>query len=246
MKLYLAGLSTGLYMDMEDLFADVKYVLESFYAVRKGSDFCKYINVFDDFILDSGAFTFMQGKEKVDWREYIDKYVDFINKYDIDRFFELDIDAVEGIEKVESLRSRLEEGTGKRCIPVWHKNRGTDYWKRMCKKYDYVAIGGMATDDSRKYRNWLVSKFPWFIKEAHKRGAKVHGLGYTPSNLKNCLFDSVDSTSWLGHRWGNLYRFTGNDIKKVSRRKGKLKNYKKSARHNLLEWIKLQKFLDKK
>lgn len=73
----------------------------------------------------------------------------------------------------------------------------------MIKEYSYVAIGGIATKDisPAKYE----ALFPWMLNQAHKNGAKVHGLGYTRvDNLERFRFDSIDSTTWTVG--GNLER----------------------------------------
>ena len=130
-------------------------------------------------MLDSGAFTFMvdvRDGHKIDWEEYVRNYAAFINEYDIDLFFELDIDNVVGIERVENLRSLLETLTGKKCIPVWHVSRGHDYWLKMIKEYDYVAIGGIVAKEIMP-RHYPV--FTQLIEEARREGTKVHALGFT-------------------------------------------------------------------
>ena len=71
--------------------------------------------------------------------EYLTRYINFINKYDIKYFFELDVDSIVGYEKVKQLRKRLENETGKKCIPVWHKSRGKEEYLKMCKKIDEIA-----------------------------------------------------------------------------------------------------------
>ena len=51
------------------------------------------------FMLDSGAFTFMNSGGKVDWKQYVNEYIDFINKWDIKYFIELDLYGILGVEK---------------------------------------------------------------------------------------------------------------------------------------------------
>lgn len=216
-------------------------ILESFYYLRNNESFMSIISHFGSFLLDSGAFTFMQGSHKgeIDWDGYVKEYASFINKWNVDLFFELDIDPIVGIREVERLRTKLESLTGKKPIPVWHKSRGKDYFIKMCENYPYVALGGIVTKEIS--RNIYEKAFPWFIKTAHDHKCKIHGLGYTTiSNLPKYRFDSVDSTAWLyGNRGGYLYRFnpkTGlmDQIKKEGCR---LKP-REAAMNNFNEWVK--------
>jgi hypothetical protein len=192
----------------------------------------------------------MQGSHqgKIDWDEYIEQYADLINRWDVKLFFELDIDVVVGLAEVERLRKKLETLTNKQCIPVWHRNRGKDYFLRMCEEYKYVSIGGIVTQEIP--RKIYEQAFPWFINIAHQNGCKIHGLGYTNiSGLHKYHFDSVDSTAWLyGNRGGYLYKFkpdTGTLEQIQSKDKGRLKP-RISALHNFIEWIKFSKYADKK
>lgn len=245
MKIFLAA-TNPVYTRYPELLNDCDYILDSFYALRK-KDLPDYMKNCKMFLLDSGAFTFRQNaKKSVNWDKYIKDYIDFINKYDIQYFFELDIDSIVGYEKVKEYRKRIEEGTGKKCIPVWHLSRGKEDFLKMCDEYDYVAIGGIAGTDrrSKKQQN-LIKAFPWFIKEAHKRGAKIHGLGCTSmSTLKRCHFDSVDSTSWLsGCKYGVAFQFNGKTMttrnKKVNYR---MSDPKQVDRNNFIEWCKFQQY----
>ena len=94
MKLCLAGLNSireGTYAILKD----IPFVLESFYYIRDYQ--IPLIHSAELFLLDSGAFTFMSNNKKgVDWNEYVDRYIEFINKHDVKYFFELDIDSVVG------------------------------------------------------------------------------------------------------------------------------------------------------
>ncbi len=222
-------------------FAQRISVLESFYYVQDWMD--PYIQKHWDFLLDSGAFTFMQANTKgVDWVEYVERYAAYINRLNIAHFFELDIDAVVGLRKVEELRTILERLTGKQSIPVWHHSRGRDYWQRMCDEYKYVAIGGMVSDV--KYRNRIEPLFPYFLGEASKRRTKVHGLGYTSLvGLTKYRFHSVDSTAWVyGNRSGFIYMFNGKTITKISAPAGMQMKSKAVAVHNFREWVKFQRY----
>ena len=244
MKVFLAGT----YSRNPELIISYKvpYILESFYYVKDWqleyirSDDCKM------FLLDSGAFTFMSGKKKVDFEDYLYKYINFINKYDIKHFFELDIDSVVGLKEVERYREILERETGKKSIPVWHKSRGKQYFLDMVKEYDYVAIGGIVTGEIKRSE---YKYFPWFIEQAHKHNCKIHGLGFTNTKLlKKYKFDSVDSTSWTyGQKRGNIVVFNGKYIETVlTPIKGKrLKDITQVDKHNLTEWVKYVRYMDR-
>ena len=219
------------------------YILESFFYADEDTE--RLLPYFGDFLLDSGAFTFMQGKGgSPNWDDYVERYADFIRRNNIKKYFELDIDSVIGYEKVKGIRTRLERLAGSPCIPVWHLSRGIDEYKRMCDEYNYVAIGGIVsgeiTKDKYKY-------FPYLIAEAHKRGAKVHGLGFTNlSQLRICHFDSVDSTAWTtGNRFGFLYWFDGKTMRKKDVPKGsRITDSRKVALNNFNEWLKFQKYAE--
>lgn len=225
-----------------DIIIDIA-VLESFYYADEYTEWL--IPRLKKFLLDSGAFTLFSSGKHIDWNDYLDKYIAFINRNDVKRFFELDIDSLVGYDKVLKFRERLERETGKKCIPVWHKSRGKDEFLKMCDEYDYVAIGGIV---SKEITSQEYPYFPWFIREAHKRGAKIHGLGFTNlEGLKKYKFDSVDSTSWTtGNRFGAIYTFDGETMKKTNAPPGKgLKDARAAAIRNFNEWVKFQKYAEK-
>lgn len=251
MKVYLAGLNGresiipyvhGKESPVEIVKDWKPYILESFFYKKDIEIILPYTG---DFLLDSGAFTFMQGKGGVlNWEEYIEQYADFIKRNKIQKYFELDIDSIVGYETVKKYRYKLESSVGWQCIPVWHKSRGIENFKQMCDEYKYVAIGGIVAKEI-KPEQYIA--FPSMINEAHKRGTKIHGLGFTsPDWLTKCHFDSVDSTAWTtGNRFGSVYQFDGKTMKKHDAPKGKrLADGRKVALINYIEWIKFQKYAE--
>lgn len=204
----------------------------------------KIIPYLEHFLLDSGAFTFMNSrhKSKVDWNNYLQKYIDFINEYDIKYFFELDIDVVVGYDRVREMRKILETKTGKRCIPVWHKSRGLEEWYKLTKEYDYVAIGGFVIKEIKKTEYKFIPKF---LEIAKKNNCKVHGLGFTNfEGLKKCKFYSVDSTTWInGQKFGEVQKFDGRTLKKYQgKNQRRLKNVEKAVINNFNEWVKFSEY----
>lgn len=257
MELYLAGGISGNLSaewrkisevaDYENILPKNGQILESYYYCRANNWMPKLIPTLRGFLLDSGAFTFMSGAGRVDWDAYVEEYGQFINRWGVDLFFELDIDSIVGLREVERLRAKLQKITGKYPIPVWHKNRGKEYFLTMCERYPYVAIGGIVTQEIP--RATYEKAFPWFIREAHKRGRKIHGLGYTSiAGLHKYRFDSVDSTAWLyGNRGGYLYKFNARkgDFDKITAPAGMRLKSKDAAMSNYLEWTKFQQYAEK-
>lgn len=216
------------------------FILESFYYTDEWVE--KAIPHFGSFMLDSGAFTFFSSGKQVDWNEYVGRYCEFVRRNNVGLFFELDIDAIIGYEKVKDIRRRIERETGKQPIPVWHKRLGKDEFLKMCNEYPYVAIGGIV---SREIMPRDYKFFPWFVNEAHKRGCKIHGLGFTNlKGLERYHFDSVDSTAWLsGNRFGSVYTFTGKTMKKRDKKDGeRISDSRAVAVHNFQEWAKFQQY----
>lgn len=220
-------------------------ILQSFYYVDEKT-VANILPHCSDFLLDSGAFTFLQNvKNNIKWEDYIKRYADFINKNDIKKFFELDIDSVVGYKKVLEYRKMLEDLTGKKSIPVWHKSRGKQDFIDTCKNYPYVALGGIVIKEITKEQ---YKYFPWFIDTAHKYGAKIHGLGFTSlEGIKQYHFDSVDSTAWTtGNRFGYVYKFDGKTMTKTDTPKGmRLADSRKTAIINFTEWVKFSKYVEK-
>lgn len=237
MKLFLAGIeSSYTWLPIDNS----KYVLSSYAYMNKG--LAENIHRWDMFLLDSGAFTFRKKSGNVDWNDYIDGYIEFILKHDVDYFFELDIDNIIGYENVLILRKKLEQSTGKKCIPVWHRTRGIENYIELCKTYDYIALGS-----STKYKNKENhNKLRYLLRIARQNNCKVHGLGFTSRMIKQYDFYSVDSTTWDGYRYGSLYRYNNGNIAIIKPPKGSrlIKDYKTITINNFLEWCKYQRYLE--
>lgn len=237
MKLFLAGLE-GAYSWLP--LNNVKYVLSSYAYMKKGIS--ENIHKWDMFLLDSGAFTFRKRSDNADWDKYIDGYINFINEYDVKYFFELDIDNLIGYNNVLTLRKKLEQNTGKQCIPVWHNTRGLDNYIELCKTYDYIALGSSTKYKEKENHN----KLRYLLRIARQNNCKVHGLGFTSKMIKQYDFYSVDSTTWDGYRYGSLYRYGNGNIKTIKPPKGKglKRDYRSVTINNFTEWCKYQRYLD--
>lgn len=243
MKIYLAGsISNESFKILEN--KHNKYLLQTFYDLRKMKDdkIEKLLNCCDEFLLDSGAFTFMNSGKKVDWKQYIDDYCDFVNKWDIKQFIELDLDHVVGVEDTIRIRKYIEQRTGKKPIPVFHRIRGMKYFREMCQEYPYIAIAasGIVKGIDEYVKNADLLK--QLLRIAHSYGTKVHGLAYTRlANINNITvpFDSVDSTAWLsGARFGTIYEIRNGQIKQ--RKSKRRMSESEINKINLDVWLKIQ------
>lgn len=250
MKIYLANTISRQSIVEEILKEDgitIPYMLESFYYIKpvQIAYFKKYCK---SFMLDSGAFTFMNQKRNTTLKAinfFTDKYIQFINENDIDLFFEMDLDKIIGLSEVEKLRYRIESETGKKSIPVFHPERGKDYFIDMIKEYDYIALGGSALKKPQHY----IKYFPYFIKEAKKHNCKIHGLGFTALSklhLPQYRFTSVDSSTWVQSvRFHSIFKFKNGKMNLIKSDIRKRKSNSKISKNNLIEWIKYSEYMSK-
>lgn len=251
MRVFLASTHEGLTRSTRKKLISIgkpKYILETFFnGERKCLESLNDVGV-ENFLLDSGAFSFMSGAEctKETLYNYAKKYADFIKKYNVKYYFELDVDTIFGIDFVEQIREMLERETGKPSIPVWHKGRGVEYFKKMVAEYKYIAIGGLVFH-IKKSELPLIKKL---VDYAYFKGVKVHGLGFTKTKeIENYKWYSVDSASWnksaaLGQQ---MHKFDGTRLiqHRIDGRGHKIKLSDLVA-HNGIEWCKYQKYMDLK
>lgn len=210
MKVFLSGLeASGEFFEINRMIPRYKYILCSFYYLKQDI-FEMILNKSDLMIIDSGAHSFQKGK-KVDWVEYTKRYAQWIKENDCEKivgYFEMDVDNVIGYEKVLELRKILESVSDK-IIPVWHKNRGVEDFKKMCRDYSgrVVAVTGFKNEDIQDHQYLM------FLKYAKQHNCKVHCLGMTRKKILDKVpFDFVDSSSW---KQAGIYGKIGN--RKVTR-----------------------------
>jgi len=245
MDLYLAG-TFDLHRDVPDDL-QVPNILKSYYYLReKDSDTIAHLlSHSDKFMLDSGAFTFLTNPDiDEDLDEFVDGYIQFINEWDIDHYVEMDVDSREGEAQVREYRDRMERETGKQSIPIWHPSRGKDAFITLCEEYDYIGFGGIYDEIKPSWFKY----FPWFIRQAHARGTKIHGMGFTPTkDLSQYPFDSVDSRSWLFGAIGRSspeYKFTGTELITVRHSDKKRAGHHMEIQHtNCRAWVQYANYL---
>jgi len=249
LKLFLAGDTPwndhGIYDNVVNIHKP--NILESYYyIINHDAQAWAEINkkYFSNYLLDSGAFTYMSSTDKQNnWNQYARDYANYIKNNNVKNYFELDLDSLMSLDKVEGLRKLIEDITGIASIPVWHKSRGLDYWFKMCEDYKYIAIGGIVSGEIKRNQFDVFHKL---ISIADKNKTKVHGLGFTNlAGIKKYKFYSVDSTAWLyGNRGGFLYKFNGQDLTKIYMKDRRMKG-REAAVHNFTEWVKFSKFMER-
>jgi hypothetical protein len=247
MIVYLAGVETyeSYYPNQTP---DDAYILSSFFYHHSRKNIPDWSRS-DRHILDSGAFsTFKNPNDatKMDWTKYVNLYIEFIKETKQKLFFEIDIDAVVGLPKVEYYRNKIEDAIGIPPIPVWHSSRGWDYFCQMTENYPYVALGTTKANEQGKAIRKNPSILDKFIKQAHKNNSKIHGLGFTNLEwLEKLKFDSVDSTTWLnGAKFGSMVRFqpTGQFEQIIKPLDKKMINPRLRVGTSFNEWLKYQKW----
>lgn len=227
-------------------------LLSSFWE-HNGRKFGDYV-LQEKHILDSGAFTAINDKsgkyKNFDWDNYVKKYIEFIKTTNQKLFFELDIDCVVGLQKVEYYRNKIADAIGIAPIVVWHSSRGIDYFRKCCNDYPYVALSLTSKSPSGKYFRSNLGAIKWFIDYAHESNCKIHGLGFTNIEwLYKLPFDSVDSTSWINARFGAYSTYRNGIMIKITNpdKKTYLLNNSR-CRMNIYsfdEWVKFQKYAEK-
>ena len=222
----------------------MKYNLMSFYYIKNKTELAEYIrNNSEEILIDSGAHSFQKGK-KVNWEEFTKQYANFIKNFDkpnVVGYFEMDVDNIIGYDKVLELRKILESVSNK-IIPVWHKNRGIDEYKQMCKDYTgkIIAITGFKNEDIKD------EQYLMFLKYAKKYNCKVHCLGMTRKKILDKVpFDYVDSSSWVQSTVYGRIDGKGKVTKEMSRNNREvvfLENYKigmQMQEHYYNKWKKI-------
>ena len=252
MKILLAG---G-HVSLSDVAYDtgVPYIMGSYYYMEpsptdgsgeywkvsyRDHDNCKGIMV------DSGAFTFIRdgspySADDIDWHAYAESYAEFVAKHDIKRWIELDLDGPKSYDFALELRELMTDIVGRPPIPVWHRSRGVRNFKQMCDDHDFVAMGGFPWDEIRPDEYHYLHKF---INEAHKRGARIHGLGFQGDveTLERYPFDSTDSTNWIWDSFGSMRRFDG---RRLTREYHDGSSKPALYDHNIREWAKFARYMD--
>ncbi|RAP49284.1 MAG: hypothetical protein BZ138_07845 [Methanosphaera sp. rholeuAM270] len=155
-------------------------------------------------LIDSGAYYYNYHHQEGDRNhdQFINQYYEFIYRTLHDKkikaYVELDLMFL-GFKKILELREELFSITD-RIIPVYHANTPKSEFKRMVKKYNYVAIS------CSKNINFPQSNYKYYVSLAHKYDCKIHGLGLNNKHVMTTVpFDSCDSSTYIMEGYSNYY-----------------------------------------
>ncbi|MCK4501230.1 hypothetical protein KAU11_12085 [Candidatus Babeliales bacterium] len=261
MKLYFAGAESIVYIDAinrgggENCLVSYHQLQNKPKYLEKNSEYYgKQKRVF----LDSGAFTAATKGITID----IDKYINYIKDNINNIAVHACLDVIGDPKKTEEQQLYMES-QGVTPLPVFHFSKKNDYsiFEKMCEKYDYIALGGVAMGIRDMPR--VVDHFNKCFKIVGRYWAKgrkirIHGFGVTAvSLLTQYPFYSADSTSWLsGPVFGNLYKWEGTRFSQTNYKKKAaakfvnvelVQSYKGSyvhkALHNVIEFVKMEKYI---
>lgn len=183
-----------------DAWPDRPRILISYAYLQGHPSLAKFAG--DDLIVDSGAFTAWSLGKPVQ----IEKYADYLveNRKHIDHAVALDVigDWKQSAKNYDRLASMLAGRVP--MVPIWHIGSPLSEMERLCREYDYVAIGG-AVPYAKRPKMLMQHLIPAH-KIARDAGVKLHGLGVTGKTAMMRLpWYSADSSGWVSsHRFGSL------------------------------------------
>lgn len=170
-----------------------------------GPDRARWPGVF----VDSGAYTARTMGVDLDLEGYIEWLT--VNRSLIGQYANLDV--IRDPEATARNQATME-AAGLAPVPVFHTGSSWVELHRLAEQYDYVALGGMASEsaarDSGEWMKWQVHAH----QVAARYGCRLHGFGVTGwRTMSELPWASVDSSSWTaGQRYGWVSVWTGRRI----------------------------------
>lgn len=250
MKIYFAGADAGIFREVLKE-AKVKSILLSYYYSfrnklgRSQEVMKKCYNEFGDIFIDSGGYTARRNDVNINVGDY--QYFLEMNKDYISLAANLDVNEVDIALENQKV---LEEAYP--VLPVYHwidfKNKRQDLLEEWCKKYKYIALGGIAGMAVPKAT--MKNFFNFCFRTIIKYKTKVHGFGICiPELLKTYPFYSVDSTSWLASaKFGRKFEFKNLRFEAGEEKIGRAlaqNNYKFQTLQAIQEMLKLEQEITK-
>lgn len=161
-------------------------------------------------MIDSGAFTAHNAKERRDWLN-LDTYCDFLGQYgDMSEKYIM-LDVIGNQEKTkENYAEMVRRGLKPMFVLTMYDKEWSFLRDTMKINPDCSVSGGTQTKGP-----WLIKRFQDVMKYTDN-AARIHGLGYvTFPNLFRAPIVSGDSSSWLAQpqRFGAINAWTKDGIK---------------------------------
>ena len=159
----------------------------------------KYNQVSKSGALKCGAskfvnFDFAENKEV---KEFIEKYIAFVKKYEKQLYGYVNMDIIFNPEKTWDNQKYLES-CGLDPIPVFHFGEDFSWLKKYMDKYEYIGISGLGADIKKKqYFQSFGDRVFRYLSESGQN-FKIHGFAATAFSLMTRYpWYSVDSTTWI-------------------------------------------------
>jgi len=176
----------------------VERVLVSFLSTGGGKQNIKI--PFSDVMIDSGAYGVETGTGGVNVKGYSLWLEIYLNSYpQIKTYVNLDILG----SPVESMKNQeYMESLGLKPMPVYHYGEPPEFLDKMCSKYKYVGLGGLAVG---KMPSQNLKTFWEWVAERHPEN-DFHIFGAMSMNaISKYQPYSIDSSSWaVGTKYRRL------------------------------------------
>lgn len=150
-----------------------------------------------DVFADSGAFS----ASTVGAEVRLEDYAAWLTQWDPLLRVKANLDVIGDPAQSERNMGRLED-LGHQVLPVFHAGEPMEYLERWCRRYPYIALGGMVGSRGPKLLRWVVQ----CLLVGREHGTRFHGFGLTAQDVvARVPLYSMDSSSWgAGHRHGIL------------------------------------------
>jgi len=139
-------------------------------------------------------------------KNFIKRYVEFVNKYKNQLDVYVNIDVIFNPERTWD-NQKLLESYGLKPMPVYHFGEDIKWLKKYMDNYEYIGIGGLGQDVT-KNRFVLEHGDPIFsLIQNSKQKIRTHGFAITSVDLMlRYAWNSCDSTTWIKHAaYGGIY-----------------------------------------
>lgn len=198
---------------------------------------------FENWVLDSGAFSAKNSGKVVKIEDYIETCKRLASDQKLTEVFALDVidDWKAGQQNTEAMWK-----AGVEAIPCFHYGEPEELLKDMAEQYPKIALGGAVGLSIKKKMDWASQCF------ARVWPKKIHGFGFGGERaILNLPFHSVDATNWESGpcRWGEWYAFASK--RKLAVRGGEqdlraeVKWYLKLQNRARLRWVQEMQMLEK-